>query len=137
MTESRSMAEVLADIADAIAKVQRFTAGMDYETFAADDKTTFAVVRALEVMGEAAKAVPLSVRSDYPELPWKTLAGMRDKLIHAYMHVNLVVVWKTVTDDLPVLVVAVQRAVEAIREEASEGAEPKPQRAEGDASREK
>jgi uncharacterized protein with HEPN domain len=123
MTERQGAAEALSDIAGAIAKVQRFTAGMDYDAFAADDKTTFAVVRALEVMGEAAKAVPLAVRSEFPDVPWRALAGMRDKLIHAYMHVNLVVVWKTVTEDLPLLHTSVLHAVEALRQSALEGSE--------------
>jgi uncharacterized protein with HEPN domain len=59
------------------------------------------VIRALEIIGEATKQVPQSVKDSYPEVPWRQMAGMRDKLIHDYFGVNLVVVWKTVIEDLP------------------------------------
>ncbi|MEM3676907.1 MAG: DUF86 domain-containing protein [Candidatus Bathyarchaeia archaeon] len=60
-----------------------------------------AVIRAIEVIGEAVKKVSISVRKRYPEIPWKDMAGMRDKLIHEYFSVNLRRVWKTVKEDIP------------------------------------
>ena len=74
---------------------------MTYEQFAGDAKTVFAVVRALEIIGEATKKLPQSVRDRYPKVPWREMAGIRDKLIHDYFGVNLAVVWKTVIEDLP------------------------------------
>jgi uncharacterized protein with HEPN domain len=65
---------------DAIEKVERFTKGMDFEQFASDDKTVFAVIRALEIIGEASKKVPRPVQRRYPDIPWREMAGMRDKL---------------------------------------------------------
>jgi uncharacterized protein with HEPN domain len=81
---------------------------MNFDTFTGDDKTVFAVIRALEIVGEAAKRVPQDVRDRYPDVPWRSIAGMRDKLIHEYMVVNLAVVWKTATEDLPQLAPAIR-----------------------------
>jgi uncharacterized protein with HEPN domain len=65
-------------------KVEAFIEGMDYRRFAADAKTAFAIARALEIIGEAVKKVPRSVRNQYQDIPWKDMAGMRDVLIHEY-----------------------------------------------------
>jgi uncharacterized protein with HEPN domain len=101
MTLERELTDYLHDILDAIEKIEQFTAGMTYEQFAGDDKTGFAVVRALEIIGEAAKQVPEGIRTRHPAIPWREMAGTRDKLIHAYFGVNAKVVWKTVQQDLP------------------------------------
>jgi uncharacterized protein with HEPN domain len=103
MKAQRDPLDYLEDILAAADKAQRFIAGMDYAQFAADDKTAFAVVRALEIIGEAAKNVPRSVRLRYPSVPWRDMGGIRDRLIHAYFGVNLQVVWKTLEEDLPLL----------------------------------
>jgi uncharacterized protein with HEPN domain len=68
-----------------------------------DQKTIYAVVRALEIIGEAVRKIPGSVRNRYPEIPWKNMAGMRDKLIHEYFGVNLRIVWDAVQKDIPPL----------------------------------
>lgn len=86
-----------------MSKVTAFIEGMDYEDFIKDAKTIFAVVRALEVIGEASKSIPPSVKNRYTDIPWKDIAGMRDKLIHEYFGVNLKVVWNTVKRDIPQL----------------------------------
>ena len=100
MTE-RLLADYLRDILDAIDKVAEFAPGDDFGSFAGDAKTTFAVVRALEIIGEAAKQIPDDVRQKYPTVPWREMTGMRDKLTHEYFGVNLEVVWKTIRRDLP------------------------------------
>jgi uncharacterized protein with HEPN domain len=96
----RNPADYLADILDASGKISNFISGLDPAQFAADEKTFFAVIRGLEIIGEAARKIPPSVREKYPQIPWREITGMRDKLIHDYMGVNVTVVWKTVTEDL-------------------------------------
>ena len=91
------------DMRAAAHKALTFVRGMDFQAFAADEKTQFAVIRALEIMGEAAKTVPPEARALYPEIPWREIAGMRDKLVHDYGGVNLAVVWRTLEEDLPSL----------------------------------
>jgi uncharacterized protein with HEPN domain len=82
---------------------------MTFDAFARDDKTSFAVVRALEIIGEATKRIPQIVRDREPSVPWRAMSGMRDKLSHDYIGVNLAVVWKTATADLPTLKPTIQR----------------------------
>jgi uncharacterized protein with HEPN domain len=82
---------------------QRFVGTMSRDELAGDEVVGFATLRALEVLGEAAKRVPRSFRSEHPEVPWRGIAGTRDKLIHAYELVDWDVVWDTVTNDLPSL----------------------------------
>jgi uncharacterized protein with HEPN domain len=101
--KSREFTDYLRDISDAIEKIEKFTEGMDSEGFAADDKTVYAVTRALEIIGEATKKVPTTIRDRYPQVSWREMAGIRDKLIHEYFGVNLEVIWKTVQEDLPPL----------------------------------
>jgi uncharacterized protein with HEPN domain len=101
--------DYLEDIRQAGQKALVFVQGMSYEAFVLDDKAVFAVVRALEIVGEATKRIPQSTRDRYPEGPWRSMAGIQDKLIHDYVGVNLEVVWKTVTEDLPALLPMIQR----------------------------
>ena len=79
----------LYDILEAISKIENYTKGMSYDEFIHDEKTIDAVIRNLEIIGEAAKNIPEDAKNKYPEIPWKEIAGMRDKLIHAYFGVKL------------------------------------------------
>lgn len=91
----------LQDILDTIQKIEQFMADVeDFDAFLKDEKTAFAVIRALEIIGEAAKNIPNNIRKKYPVVPWKDIAGMRDKLIHQYFGVNLELIWKTLQEDL-------------------------------------
>jgi uncharacterized protein with HEPN domain len=109
MTASRRLEEYLDDIRDAATKAIEFVASMSNEEFQGDHKTVFAVIRALEIIGEATKRIPDDFRQQYPEVPWREMAGIRDKLIHDYLRVNVNVVWKTVRDDLPALLIQLSK----------------------------
>ncbi len=111
MSSGRTHVDYLIDILQAIEKVTQFIDGMTFEEFAKDDKTIFAVVRGLEIIGEATKRIPDSVRDQNPAVPWREMAGMRDKLTHDYFGVNDLVVWKTASEDLPVLESAISRII--------------------------
>ncbi len=91
----------LKDILAAIDAIDRFTTGMSLETFQSDDKTVSAVIRKLEVIGEAAKQIPDDMRRNWPGVPWREMAGMRDKLIHFYFGVDHQLVWRTIKERLP------------------------------------
>lgn len=103
MTVQRGYLDYVRDIVAMMDKIETFTTGLDFDAFVQDDKTYMAVVRALEVIGEAAKHVPLSVRRQYPQVPWKRMAGMRDKLIHGYFGTDAMIVWETATSLIPTL----------------------------------
>lgn len=104
MAAERDVTAPLRDMLDAAEKALSFSAGLTYEEFAADAKTVFATIRALEVIGEAAKSVPESFRAAHRAVPWIDMTGMRDVLIHDYFGVDLSIVWETLRSDLPKLV---------------------------------
>ncbi len=91
----------LSDIFDAIESIEKFVRGMKFERFEKDDKTVSAVIRKFEIIGEATKAIPDAIRQDYPGVPWKEMAGMRDRLIHSYFGVDYKLVWETIKKRLP------------------------------------
>lgn len=108
----------LKDIFEAIVAVQSFIEGMDFNVFVEDDKTTSAVVRKLQIIGEAAKNVPETIRQKYPQVPWRNMAGMRDRIIHAYFAVDYVVVWDTLKVDIPQLQPIIQQILEDMEKES-------------------
>jgi len=99
----REVGDYIEDIISAMDKAMDFVKNISYEEFIQDDKTVFAVVRALEIIGEAAKNIPDDIRKNYPEIPWKDIAGMRDKVIHEYFGVKLSIVWRAVKEEIPPL----------------------------------
>ena len=112
MSTERLYIDYLKDIVDALVKIKEFSNNLTYKQFCADNKTIFAVVRALEIVGEATKQLPESLRDEYQAVPWRDIAGMRDKLAHHYFGVDLLVVWKTVTEDVPALTLMIRLILE-------------------------
>jgi len=93
----------LKDILEAIDRIERFMGEKTFDSFVQDDMLTSAVVRQLEVIGEAAKNLPAAVRKRYPDVPWSSMARMRDRLSHGYWTVDYEIVWKVVKEELPAL----------------------------------
>ncbi|MCG9130918.1 DUF86 domain-containing protein [Candidatus Poribacteria bacterium] len=109
----------LKDIFEAMVAIQSFVEGMDFDLFVEDDRTTSAVVRKLEIIGEAAKNVPEMIRQKYPRVPWRNMAGMRDRIIHAYFAVDYVVVWNTLKVDIPRLQPIIQQILKDMEKESA------------------
>jgi len=91
------------DILEAIKAIEKFVEGMDFESFKEDDKTSSAVIRKFEIIGEATKNIPQSIKEKYPHIPWKEMAGFRDRLIHFYFGIKYDIVWDTIKLRLPEL----------------------------------
>lgn len=93
----------IEDIIDAINKIERYTSGLDYEKWLNDEKTIDAVIRNIEIIGEAASHLPPEIQNEFKEIPWRMMKGIRNVLAHEYFGVDLDIIWKTIKDDLPKL----------------------------------
>ena len=93
----------LEDILDALERIQRYIQGLDLSKFEADQRTIDAVVRNLEIIGEAARHIPDSVIQEYPTIPWRHMRDMRNILIHEYFGLDTSIIWQTIAYDLPIL----------------------------------
>jgi uncharacterized protein with HEPN domain len=98
---SHEYLDFVEDILDAMDKAEVLVEGFTYREFEEDFRTNFAVVRALEIIGEATKRLPMSIRQQYPGIPWTGMAGMRDRIIPGYDTVDLQIVWDVVKQDIP------------------------------------
>jgi len=107
MSTERLIHDYLDDILESISDIRAFTEGMNYDEFIGDKKTLNAVIRSLEVIGEAVKKVPPEIRAKRPDIPWKEIAGTRDKLIHEYFGIDLQILWRTIQTDLSPLEIAI------------------------------
>ena len=93
----------LRHILDAISRIEEYTIDLDYDDFMDNNLVQDGVVRQIEIVGEATKRVSAEMREKYPDIPWRKMAGMRDKLVHDYLGVDLDAVWDTVRKDIPEL----------------------------------
>ncbi|MBM9537671.1 HepT-like ribonuclease domain-containing protein [Desulfobulbus alkaliphilus] len=116
MKDQRFAQDYLRDILEAMDKAEEFTNGLDLPMFYEDDKTSFAVIRC-EIIGEDARKISVEHRRRFADVPWKSLAGMRDKLIHDYAGVSLEIVWRTVKEDIPTVRPKLKVVLEKLQEE--------------------
>lgn len=115
MRAGRDSRDYLRDIARYAEIGERMLEGLDFEEFAKDEVKVLAALQVLEIIGEASKKVSDSLKRIYPEIPWKDVAGTRDKLIHGYFDVDLEVVWRSLREDLPPLRRTVSRMLEDLQ----------------------
>ena len=111
----RSQSLYLGDIKDAIEAVIIFTDGMYFDEFNSDDKTFSAVIRKIEIIGEAVKSLSIEIIAANPDIPWSLMARMRDKLIHGYFGVDAALIWKTAKEDLPGILPLIKKLYEQNR----------------------
>ena len=97
----RDWKDRIRDILDAIAEIQKFTRGMDFDAFCGDDKCIRAVEMNFIIIGEAANSIPQDVEERYPEIPWGLMRAMRNRIVHVYFQVDGKLMWDTVQGDLP------------------------------------
>lgn len=101
--KERDYRSYIEDIVEHMNYAEEFIKDLTFEEFVSDKKTVLSVTKCIEIVGEATKHVPDSIREKYPEIPWKEMAGIRDRLVHGYFKVNLEIVWTTVIQEFPEL----------------------------------
>ena len=99
----RTYQDYFEDILEAINDISNFIKNLSFNEFTEDKKTINAVIRSLEIIGEASKKVSHEIKENNKNIPWKEMAGMRDKMIHGYFDLDLVTIWETVKNDIPPL----------------------------------
>jgi len=104
----------LKDILKAMEAIEGFVEGMEFEDFKRDDKTSSAVIRKFEIIGEAAKNIPETIKQKYSIVPWREMAGMRDKLIHFYFGIKYELVWRTIKDVIPQIKPLIRKILEEL-----------------------
>lgn len=105
----------IEDILDCIEKIEQFVGNLSFDEFVKDDKTSSAVVRKLEIIGEATKNIPMSIREKYEDLPWNDMAKMRDKIIHAYFGINYKIIWNVIKERLPEIKPTIRQILKEIK----------------------
>lgn len=101
--------DYLRDMLENAEKARSFVKGLDYDDFRKDNKAMYAVIPAFDIIGEAARQIPEDVRDAHPEIQWREIMGMRNKLTHEYFGVNTEVVWRTVNEDVPIIIPALRK----------------------------
>ena len=106
---NRTDTELLYDIQEALRRIKAYTPEMTYKEFLADTRTQDAVIRNLEIVGEATKKLSIELRNRHPDVPWKKMAGTRDRLIHDYIGVDIEIVWQIIIAELPDLALQIAK----------------------------
>ncbi len=113
----RDIRDYLNDILIHIDLAEEFIDNMTLDEFKEDPKTILALMRAIEIVGEATKNIPPSIRAQNPEVPWKSIAGMRDRIAHVYFGIDLDIVWNTTKEKLPEFRPAIQSILDELDSE--------------------
>ena len=100
---------LVEDMLDALRKIRLYTEGMTYSSFLRDERTVDAVVRNLEVLGEAARQLPEEFASGHPDVPWRKIAGLRNRVVHDYFGLDLDIVWRIIQSDLVPLQIQLEK----------------------------
>ena len=108
----------LKDIVKAFEYIQNFVEGMTFEEFLRDEKTSSAVIRKFKIIGEAVKNLPEFIRNKYPDIMWKDIYGMRDRLIHGYFGIDYFIVWNSIEFDIPKILFSVSQIIDDLEKEA-------------------
>jgi uncharacterized protein with HEPN domain len=116
----RDISLYVKDILAAMEKAGKFVESMSYEDFLIDEKTNFAVLRCIEIIGEATKNIPDAIREKYKEIPWRDMAGMRDKVSHLYFGIDFEKVWLVVKKDIPRLKPLIEKVLTELLPEKRE-----------------
>jgi uncharacterized protein with HEPN domain len=103
MSKKRRDRDFLRDVQEAMERISLYMKGLIYPKFLEDKKTQDAVVRNFEIIGEASKNITSTFKSEHPDVPWKKLAGLRDKLIHFYFGIDFKIVWNIARKEIPTL----------------------------------
>jgi uncharacterized protein with HEPN domain len=105
------------DISEAISSIESFTSEMSYEEFVRDERTNSAVVWKIQIIGEAVKNIPRPLRQRHSEIPWKELAGMRDRIAHSYFGIDYEIVWRVARIQLPEIKPHIDRVLQSFGED--------------------
>ena len=114
---SNEFLDYVEDTLDGMEKAELLLEGVTYDQFEADFRINFAVIRALEIIGEATERLPMSLRQQYPRIPWRGMAGMRDRIIHGYDNVDFQIVWGVVKRDIPEIKPKIQQILADFQEQ--------------------
>ena len=113
---TRNVQLFIQDIHDYIERINEYVEGYDLKSFLEDSKTCDSVLRCIEVIGEAAKNIPDDLRAKYQSVPWREMAGMRDKVIHGYFVIDFEMVWLVIKEDLPVIKPIIENMLEEMND---------------------
>lgn len=109
------------DIISAMDSIEKFVSDMTIDEIEQDDKTSSAVIRKFEIIGEATKQIPDALRSRHPEIPWRRMSGMRDRLVHAYFGIDYKLVWDAIKVEIPNLKPKLEKILTELEEEGKLG----------------
>ncbi len=112
----RDISFYVKDILECIERIQEYVGNRSYEEFTQDVKVTDAVIRRLEIIGEASKYIPKDIRAKHSEIPWRKIIGMRNRITHAYFSVDYRITWRIIKEELPELKPQIQRILKEIQE---------------------